>query len=333
MQRTQTSRATSSSRRAGRTPADQPTSGPTDQRQPSGEVLGSKLAPGLHLVATPIGNLGDLAPRALAALRSADLVVCEDTRVTGKLLRLCDAQRPLTAYHDHNAARVRPKIMARLRAGASVALVTDAGTPLVSDPGYKLVREAIEQGFEVIALPGPSAALAALTVSGLPSDRFLVAGFLPTRAGARRQAIAELGAVRATLVLFEAARRVPDTLAELATALGPREAALARELTKRFEEVRRGSLAELAAHYAGAGAPRGEVVLVIGPPAEDAGEVAQADLDTALHQALAHMSPAAAAASVAAATGLARREVYRRALGVKEAAAVGEPDSDEPRRP
>ena len=142
------------------------------QRQPSGEGQGSRLAPGLHLVATPIGNLGDLAPRALAALRDADLVVCEDTRVTGKLLRLCDAARPLTAYHEHNAARVRPQILARLRAGASVALVSDAGTPLVSDPGYKLVREAIAQGSPVVALPGPSAALAALTVSGLPSDRF-----------------------------------------------------------------------------------------------------------------------------------------------------------------
>jgi 16S rRNA (cytidine1402-2'-O)-methyltransferase len=326
MQRTRASRATSSSRRGGRTPPDRPTPATPAKRQPSGEDQGSKLAPGLHLVATPIGNVGDLAPRALAALRDADLVVCEDTRVTGKLLRLCDAMRPLVAYHDHNAARVRPQILARLRAGASVALVSDAGTPLVSDPGYKLVREAIAQGSEVLALPGPSAALAALTVSGLPSDRFLVAGFLPSRAGARRRAIAELGAVPATLVLFEAARRVSETLAELAAALGPREAALARELTKKFEEVRRGSLPELAAHYAAAGAPRGEVVLVIGPPAGDAGEVALADLDAALLEALACMSPAAAAASVAAATGLGRREVYRRALALKEAAPGKKPD-------
>jgi len=316
MQRTQTSRATSSSRRVGKTRADRPTSGTTDD-QPSGEAKGSKLAPGLHLVATPIGNLGDLAPRALSALRSADLVVCEDTRVTGKLLQLCDARRPLTPYHEHNAARMRPKILARLRAGASVALVSDAGTPLVSDPGYKLVREAIAAGIEVIALPGPSAALAALTVSGLPSDRFLVAGFLPTRAGARQQAIAELGAVRATLVLFEAARRVPETLADLAAALGPREAALARELTKRFEEVRRGTLADLTLHYAAAGPPRGEVVLVVGPPTQAAGALAAENLDAALEQALATMSPAAAASSVAAATGIARREVYRRAVALK----------------
>jgi 16S rRNA (cytidine1402-2'-O)-methyltransferase len=316
MQRTQTSRATSSSRRVGKTRADRPTSGTTVD-QPSGEVEGSKLAPGLHLVATPIGNLGDLAPRALHALRAADLVVCEDTRVTGKLLQLCDARRPLTAYHEHNATRMRPKILARLRAGASVALVSDAGTPLVSEPGYKLVRDAIADGIEVFALPGPSAALAALTVSGLPSDRFLVAGFLPTRAGARRQAIAELGAVRATLVLFEAARRVPETLAELAAALGPREAAVARELTKRFEEVRRGTLADLALYYAAAGAPRGEVVLVVGPPAQAAAALAAEDLDAALEQALATMSPAAAASSVAAATGIARREVYRRAIALK----------------
>jgi 16S rRNA (cytidine1402-2'-O)-methyltransferase len=326
MQRTQTSRATSSSRRVGKTRADRPTSGTTGD-QPSGEVEGSKLAPGLHLVATPIGNVGDLAPRALNALRAADLVLCEDTRVTGKLLQLCDARRPLTPYHEHNAARMRPKILARLSAGASVALVSDAGTPLVSDPGYKLVREAIAAGIEVLALPGPSAALAALTVSGLPTDRFLVAGFLPPRAGARKQAIAELGAVRATLVLFEAARRVPDSLAELATTLGPREAAVARELTKRFEEVRRGTLAELALHYAAAGPPRGEVVLVIGPPAHTASALGAEDLDAALEKALATMAPAAAAASVAAATGVARREVYRRALALKElgTAETGDP--------
>jgi 16S rRNA (cytidine1402-2'-O)-methyltransferase len=318
MRQKQASRATSSSRRGGRSPPDRPTSATPAQRQPSDEHQGSKLAPGLHLVATPIGNVGDLAPRALAALRRADLVVCEDTRITGKLLRLCDAMRPLMAYHDHNAARVRPQILSKLRAGASVALVSDAGTPLVSDPGYKLVREAIAQGSAVFALPGPSAALAALTVSGLPSDRFLVAGFLPTKTGARRQAIAELGAVPATLVLFEAARRVPETLAELSDALGPREAALARELTKKFEEVRRGALADLAGHYAAAGPPRGEVVLVIGPPAAEAGRATVADVDAALRKSLACMSPAAAAASVAAATGLGRREVYRRALALKD---------------
>ncbi|MEM7021236.1 MAG: 16S rRNA (cytidine(1402)-2'-O)-methyltransferase [Pseudomonadota bacterium] len=290
---------------------------------------GSKLAPGLHIVATPIGNLGDLSPRALSALRQADLVVCEDTRVTGKLLRLCDAVRPLTAYHDHNAARVRPRILADLAAGRSVVLVTDAGTPLVSDPGYKLVRAVVEQGGEVFALPGPSAALAALTVSGLPTDRFLVAGFLPTQAGARRRAIAELGAVRATLVLFEAARRVPQSLAELAAALGSRDAALARELTKRFEEVRRGTLQALAEHYQEAGAPKGEVVLVIGPPDAGPAEVSEAELDEALREALLTMAPPAAAAQVAAATGIPRRALYRRALSLKEPRSASDKEPDE----
>ena len=209
----------------------------------------------MHLVATPIGNVGDLSPRARAALSDADVVVCEDTRVTGKLLRLCGISRPLMAYHEHNAARVRPQIVARLEAGDAVVLASDAGTPLISDPGYKLVREAIAAGSEVFAIPGPSAALAALTVSGLPTDRFMVIGFLPQAAGARARAVADLEAVRATLVIFEAARRLPATLAALAEALGTREAAVARELTKRFEEVRRGTLDQLAAHYRDAGAP------------------------------------------------------------------------------
>jgi len=295
----------------------------SDEGQPSGAAERSKLAPGLHLVATPIGNLGDLSPRALAALRAADVVLCEDTRVTRKLLRHHGVDRALLAYHEHNAARMRPQILARLQAGAVVALASDAGTPLVSDPGYKLVRAAIEAGSEVFAVPGPSAVLAALTVSGLPTDRFLVAGFLPERGAARRRAIDEVGAVAATLVLLEAARRLPATLAELATALGPRPAAVARELTKRFEEVRRGSLAELADHYAGAGAPKGEVVLVIGAAASGAAPRALDEVDAALADALATMSPAAAAATVAAATGHARREVYRRALALKRPGAPG----------
>jgi len=303
-----------------------PPSATPGEGQPSGAIEGSKLAPGLHLIATPIGNLGDLSPRALAALRDADLVVCEDTRVTGKLLRRYRIERALLAYHDHNAARMRPRILARLQAGAIVALATDAGTPLVSDPGYKLVRAAIEAGIEVFAVPGPSAALAALTVSGLPTDRFLVAGFLPERGAARQRAIRELGAAPATLVLFEAARRLPATLAELAAAFGPRPAAIARELTKRFEEVRRGPLDQLAAAYAREGPPKGEVVLVIGA-AEDAGApLGAAELDAALAEALATMAPAAAAAALAAATGWPRREVYRRALALKQAAKPAPPE-------
>jgi 16S rRNA (cytidine1402-2'-O)-methyltransferase len=298
-------------------PSDRPPPSAPDECQPSGEVARSKLAPGLHVIATPIGNVGDLSPRALAALRDADLVVCEDTRVTGKLLRLCGAERPLLAYHDHNAARVRPQILARLLAGATVALVTDAGTPLVSDPGYKLVRDAIAAGVEVFAVPGPSAALAALIVSGLPTDRFCVAGFLPTRRSPRRRAIAELAPVPGTLIVFEAARRLPDTLADLSAELGPRPAAVARELTKRFEQVRRGSLAALAAHYGETGAPRGEVAIVIGPPVRLAEQPSPEELDQRLAAALQSQSPAAAAAAVAAATGQPRRELYRRALALQ----------------
>jgi 16S rRNA (cytidine1402-2'-O)-methyltransferase len=270
----------------------------------------------LHLVATPIGNLGDLSPRALAALREADVVLCEDTRVTAKLLALCGIPRPLLAYHEHNAARVRPEVLARLRAGAAVALVSDAGTPLVSDPGYKLVRDAIAAGIAVVAVPGPSAAIAALIVSGLPTDRFFVTGFLPTRRSQRRRAIAELAPVPGTLVVFEAARRLPDTLADLAAELGARPAAVARELTKRFEEVRRGALAELAAHYGEAGPPKGEVAIVIGAGERDRG-ASTADLDELLRNALQTQPPAAAAAAVAATTGRPRREVYRRALELK----------------
>jgi 16S rRNA (cytidine1402-2'-O)-methyltransferase len=289
-----------------------------DEGQPSGASGRSKLAPGLHLIATPIGNLGDLSPRALAALAAADLVVCEDTRVTGGLLHRQGIERPLLAYHEHNAARMRPQILARLQAGAVVALTTDAGTPLISDPGYKLVRAAIDAGIEVLTVPGPSAAIAALTVSGLPTDRFLVAGFLPARAAARERTLRELGAVRATLVLFEAARRLPATLAELARTLGPREAAVARELTKRFEEVRRGPLDRLAADYALGGPPKGEVVLVIGPPPAAGAAATEGELDAALEAALATMAPAAAATAVAAATGRPRREIYRRALGLRQ---------------
>jgi 16S rRNA (cytidine1402-2'-O)-methyltransferase len=276
----------------------------------------------LHLVATPIGNAGDLSLRALDTLLGADLVLCEDTRVTGRLLRLHGHRRRLVSYHEHNAARMRPQVLERLRAGLSVVLASDAGTPLVSDPGYKLVREAIAAGIEVSAVPGPSAALAALTVSGLPTDRFLVVGFLPQSPSARSRALSEIGAVPATLVLFEAARRLPATLRELVVALGPRPAAVARELTKRFEEVRRGALDELAAHYEATGAPRGEVVVVIGQ--REAGAVTGASEDFArqvdleLEEALLSMAPSAAAARVAASTGRPRREVYRRALELKQ---------------
>lgn len=269
-------------------------------------------------MATPIGHLGDLTPRALAALVAADVVLCEDTRVTAKLLTSHGHRRRLDPYHEHNAARVRPQVLERLRQGAAVVLASDAGTPLVSDPGFKLVREAVDAGIPVSTVPGPSAALAALVVSGLPTDRFFFQGFLPASAGARRQAIADVATVPATLILFEAARRLPRTLADLAAGLGARPAAVARELTKRFEEVRRGPLDELARAYAEEGPPRGETVIVVGPPSAAAAAALDADVDASLRDALATMSVSAAAGAVAAATGRPRRQVYQRALALKD---------------
>ncbi|MGO8920275.1 MAG: 16S rRNA (cytidine(1402)-2'-O)-methyltransferase [Stellaceae bacterium] len=272
------------------------------------------MAPGLYLVATPIGNAEDITLRALKALRAADVIACEDTRVTAKLLARHGIERPLLAYHDHNAERLRPLLLERLRRGEVVALVSDAGTPLVSDPGFKLVRAAAGAGLPVTTLPGPSAALAALVLSGLPSDRFLFAGFLPPRAAARRRALAELETVRATLIFFESAKRLAAALADMAAVLGPRPAAVARELTKLYEEVRRGSLAELAAQYRTAGPPRGEVTLVVAPPETQAPALSEAALDGQIAQALAAMSIRDASAWVAAATGKPRREIYARAL-------------------
>ncbi|MGE0714598.1 MAG: 16S rRNA (cytidine(1402)-2'-O)-methyltransferase [Alphaproteobacteria bacterium] len=272
-------------------------------------------APGLHVVATPIGNRGDITFRAVETLRGVGLILCEDTRVSGPFLRGLGATAPLLAYHDHNAARVRPQIMERLAAGAAVALVTDAGTPLVSDPGYRLVGECVERGIPVTTLPGPSAPLAALVLSGLPTDRFLFAGFLPPKAGARGAALAELAAVPATLVFFETAPRLADSLGQMAEVLGDRPAAVARELTKLHEEVRRGPLAALAAHYRDAGPPRGEIVVVVGPPVA-AAAAADDEVDDRLRAALTTLRPSAAAAAVAAATGRPRREVYARAMAL-----------------
>jgi len=266
----------------------------------------------LILVATPIGNLGDVTARALEGLQAADLIACEDSRVTVKLLRHAGIEKPLVAYHDHNADSMRPKLLARIAAGAKVALVSDAGTPLISDPGYKLVQAAIEAELKVTMLPGPSAPVMALALSGLPSDRFLFAGFLPPKPGARRAAIQEAARAPVTLIFFETAPRLIDSLVDLHGVLGDRKAAVARELTKLFEEVRRGSLSELIAFYREAGPPKGEIVLVIGPP-DDAAASAQ-DLDALLMQALESMSVKDAAAIVSAATGRPKREVYARAL-------------------
>ena len=275
----------------------------------------AELAPGLYVTATPIGHARDISLRALDILRGCDAIVAEDTRVTAKLLAIHGISRPLTAYNDHNAARERPKLLARLRAGARLALVSDAGTPLVSDPGFKLVREAIAGNLAVHAVPGASAPLTALALAGLPTDRFLFAGFLPARRGERLGTLEELKGLRATLVFFESAQRLAECLADMAQVLGPRAAAVGRELTKLHEEVRRGDLATLAAHYAKEGPPRGEVTLVIGPPL--VAEPNLAHVDALLEKALAHMPVRAAADLVAEALGLSRRVAYARALALK----------------
>jgi 16S rRNA (cytidine1402-2'-O)-methyltransferase len=293
------------------------------------------LAPGLYIVATPIGHLGDMTLRGLATLAAADLIACEDTRVTRVLTERYGIRTPTIAYHEHNAGRQRPRLLADLLAGRSVALVSDAGTPLISDPGYRLVAEVAALGLPVFPIPGPSALLAALVVAGLPTDTVLFAGFLPQKGGPRRRRIEELGLVPATLVLYESPHRVAETLADLVAILGAdRPAVVARELTKLYETVVRAPLGELAERFAGA-PPKGEIVLVIGPPLER--ETSEADADALLVSALATMSASAAAGDVARATGLDRRELYRRALELKGAlqaedgddAADGRDDGEE----
>jgi 16S rRNA (cytidine1402-2'-O)-methyltransferase len=274
------------------------------------------LAPGLYLVATPIGSARDITLRALDILRSADVIAAEDTRQTRKLMEIHGIAlggRSLVSYHDRNGPTQRPRLLRALAEGRSVALVSDAGTPLVADPGYRLVVEAIAAGLPVTAAPGPSALLAALAVAGLATDRFLFAGFLPPRAGARAAALATLAGVDATLVFYESPRRLPASLDAMAEALGSdRPAAVCRELTKRFEEVRRAPLGDLASHYRLAGAPKGEVVVVVGPPL--AAPPRTDMLDARLAEALGRLSLKDAAADVAAELGLPRRQVYARAL-------------------
>lgn len=272
------------------------------------------IPPGLYIVATPIGNLSDLSLRASEVLARADVILVEDSRVTAKLLGHLGIKRPMLPYHDHNADRVRPDIVARL-AHDVVALVSDAGTPLISDPGYKLVREARAAGAHISTLPGPCAAIAALTLAGLPTDRFLFTGFLPPKPQARREAIAQLAPIRASLVFYELGTRLAATLTALAAGLGPREAAVVREISKKFEECQTGTLDALAARYAET-PPKGEIVIVVGPPEADAPGVV-IDSDAALREALTRLSPAAAASEVARATGLDRRTLYARALTFK----------------
>jgi 16S rRNA (cytidine1402-2'-O)-methyltransferase len=283
--------------------------------------IAAVLAPGLYVTATPIGNAADITLRALTVLKHCDAIVVEDTRVTSRLLALYGISRPLLVYNDHNATSMRPKLLGRLREGARLALVSDAGTPLVSDPGHKLVREARDAGLAVFPVPGACAVLASLTAAGLPSDRFFFAGFLPAKSGERRSRLESLKAVPATLIFYESAQRLGESLAQMAAVLGPREAAVARELTKLHEEVRRNTLLELAGFYAGA-PPKGEIVVLVGPPAADEAPDSRR-LDALLIQALPFMPVKAAAALVADATGSGRRPVYLRALALKNPSDTG----------
>jgi 16S rRNA (cytidine1402-2'-O)-methyltransferase len=278
------------------------------------------LAPGLHVVATPIGNLGDITLRALWVLRNVDRILCEDTRVTARLLARYGIAKPLDPYHDHNADRVRPAILEALRRGDKLALVSDAGTPLVSDPGFKLVRAALAEDLPVTAAPGPSAALSALVLSGLPPDVFLFAGFLPPRSAARRRALAHWPDLAATLIFFEGPSRLAAALADMAEILGDRSAVIARELTKRHEELRRGRLGALAEHYRSAGPPRGEAVIVVGPP-EPLAPVAEGDVEIRLRALLAGHSLRDAVALVAGETGIPRRVLYEQALTLQNESA------------
>ena len=273
--------------------------------------MDDRLRPGLHIVATPIGNLGDLSPRAADTLRRADRILAEDTRVTGKLLAHAGAKAPMTRYDDHSSEAERERIVARL-GDEAIALVSDAGTPLISDPGYKLVRAARASGHAVHTVPGPSAAIAALTVAGLPTDRFLFLGFLPAKAKARADTVAEIANLRATLVLYESGPRLADTLAALAEGLGDRDAAVARELTKLHEECVTGTLTDLASRYNDA-SPKGEIVIVVGPPSA-AQEASEEELDAALDKALSRLSPSRAAAEVADQLKVPRKRAYARAL-------------------
>lgn len=298
---------------------------------PIAEPIRSKLEtvvvdPGLHIVSTPIGNLADITLRALAVLSRADVIACEDTRVTGKLKSAFGLSAPLVPYHEHNAVKATPKLIRRLEEGQIVALVSDAGTPLISDPGYRLVGASIAAGINIIAVPGPSAALAALVASGLPTDRFLFVGFLPTKAAARRKELGGLAGIQATLVFYESPNRLAASLKDMAQAFGARPAMIAREITKKFEEINRGTANDLAEAYEGRAAPKGEIVIIIGPPG-DQPDTTPEEVDRLLKNALEHSGVRDAAANIAATTGWSRRAVYQRALALS---ATG-PDDKEKR--
>lgn len=281
------------------------------------ELAARPLEPALYLVATPIGNLADITLRALETLAAADIVACEDTRVSRVLLDRYGIRRRTTAYHEHNAGEAGPKLIAALEAGQSVALISDAGTPLISDPGYRLVGEAIDRGIRVVPIPGPSAPLAALTASGLPSDAFLFAGFLPVKSGQRLSRLEALKTVPATLIFFESPRRLAETLLAMVETLGGgRQAAIGRELTKTFEEMRTGTLQSLAEHYAAADTPKGEIVICVGATEAKADE--PEDIDRLLLSLAAEMPASKAAAEAAKMTGGQKQVLYRRLLELKD---------------
>ncbi|MGX7875966.1 16S rRNA (cytidine(1402)-2'-O)-methyltransferase [Mesorhizobium sp. ORM6] len=286
------------------------------------EIAARPLEPALYLVATPIGNLADITLRALETLAAADIVACEDTRVSRVLLDRYGIRRRTTAYHEHNAGEAGPKLIAALQVGQSVALISDAGTPLVSDPGYRLVGEALDHGIRVVPIPGPSAPLAALTASGLPSDAFLFAGFLPVKSGQRLARLEALKSVPATLIFFESPRRLAESLGAMVEALGgARKAAIGRELTKTFEEMRIGTLRALADHYAAADTPKGEIVVCVGPAEAKADE--PADIDRLLLSLAAEMPASKAAAEAAKMTGGQKQSLYRRLLELRDVSGEG----------
>lgn len=277
------------------------------------------LPSGLYIIATPIGNMGDISLRAIDILKKVDLIACEDTRITGKLTAHYDISTEKISYHDHNAAAMRPKIIEKIRGGARIALVSDAGMPLVSDPGYKLVEACYAAGVAVTCVPGASASLTALALSGLPTDRFFFAGFLPVKSGARKKTLSSLQNIPGSLVFYETAPRLIESLQDMFDILGDRPAAVARELTKKFEEVRRGGLAALVEHYQKEGAPKGEIVIVVGGASDDTKELwTQAEVDRAIETAIENgMSVKDAAEAVSIQSGLKKRDIYARALQLK----------------
>jgi len=290
-------------------------------RKTSQSGIESKLPAGLYIVATPIGNLEDITHRALRVLHSADHILCEDTRVSQKLLNHYDILKPLISYHDHNAESRRPEALRLLAEGNALALISDAGTPLISDPGYKLVESARAEGHKVFPIPGPSSVMAALSAAGMPTDRFLFCGFPPTKMKAREDSLRELITIPATLVFFESTKRLPEALEAMHKVFGARQASVARELTKIHEEFRSGTLAELSAHYSSEGAPKGEAVILINPPTAEEGLAALPSMDTdmLLKKAMEEVSLKDAVEQVTAATGLPRKQLYQRALELKYA--------------